>query len=460
MLPQLTVVCQMLVWLQKCLLLGDCYVVHTHAGSLLGTEIFFHKGQQLWQQPSLKKLFFQHQLHGNNGNPTKSNGEMNRLAEIIQQSEFRAEELQDYNAHTANSKITNRDEDWDHNRLKDSFSKTSLEIEVPSGDTNIPPKKFSIPQLLYQKPLAVIHAAFTDQLASKFHFSPFRLFQKIGDGAQRIRTDLYDSDAFLQAHDDIQLAPTDDEHCKREKVVAALMCWSDATQLANFGTAKLWPLYMLFAMPNSGAVHHLAYIPSIPDAIKHEISVFHTKWKTQSKEILTHCNCELMHAFWSFILDNGFVHAYHHGFVIRFDGIELLLAGIRDLGACPCPRCLCPKSKLDQMVTARQFLMDKVTLARRWIYHQGYKIKGSAVENILKETSSVPTINAFIDRLGTDFDLSQMLVVDFMHEFKLGVWKALFTHLIRVLYAVNPELIEELDHWFVIISPSSVLSLI
>lgn len=28
-----------------------------------------------------------------------------------------------------------------------------------------------------------------------------------------------------------------------------------------------------------------------------------------------------------------------------------------------------------------------------------------------------------------------MLVVDFMHEFELGVWKTLFTHLIRVLYA-------------------------
>jgi hypothetical protein len=32
-----------------------------------------------------------------------------------------------------------------------------------------------------------------------------------------------------------------------------------------------------------------------------------------------------------------------------------------------------------------------------------------------------------------------MLVVDFMHEFELGVWKALFTHLIRILYAVAPN---------------------
>jgi hypothetical protein len=40
-----------------------------------------------------------------------------------------------------------------------------------------------------------------------------------------------------------------------------------------------------------------------------------------------------------------------------------------------------------------------------------------------------------------------MLVVDFLHEFELGVWKGLFTHLIRVLYAAAPNgsLVGELD---------------
>jgi hypothetical protein len=40
-----------------------------------------------------------------------------------------------------------------------------------------------------------------------------------------------------------------------------------------------------------------------------------------------------------------------------------------------------------------------------------------------------------MEKLGPKFDLSRMLVVDFMHEFELGVWKALFVHLIRILYA-------------------------
>jgi hypothetical protein len=40
-----------------------------------------------------------------------------------------------------------------------------------------------------------------------------------------------------------------------------------------------------------------------------------------------------------------------------------------------------------------------------------------------------------------------MLVVDFMHEFELGVWKNLSTHLIRLLYAQKngEELVAELD---------------
>ena len=55
--------------------------------------------------------------------------------------------------------------------------------------------------------------------------------------------------------------------------------------------------------------------------------------------------------------------------------------------------------------------------------------------------------NAFILRLGEEFDVSRMLVVDFMHEFELGVWKSLFIHLICVLYAAAQDgsLVSELD---------------
>jgi len=40
-----------------------------------------------------------------------------------------------------------------------------------------------------------------------------------------------------------------------------------------------------------------------------------------------------------------------------------------------------------------------------------------------------------------------MLVVDFMHECELGTWKALFTHLVRILYALpgGVQLVATLD---------------
>jgi hypothetical protein len=38
-----------------------------------------------------------------------------------------------------------------------------------------------------------------------------------------------------------------------------------------------------------------------------------------------------------------------------------------------------------------------------------------------------------------------MLVVDFMHEFELGVWKAVFTHLIRILVAHGGDAVQSLN---------------
>lgn len=38
-----------------------------------------------------------------------------------------------------------------------------------------------------------------------------------------------------------------------------------------------------------------------------------------------------------------------------------------------------------------------------------------------------------------------MLVVDFMHEFELGAWKALFKHLIRILFVHGNSAISALN---------------
>lgn len=57
--------------------------------------------------------------------------------------------------------------------------------------------------------------------------------------------------------------------------------------------------------------------------------------------------------------------------------------------------------------------------------------------------------NAFSKKLAPlGFNLFYMLLVDLMHEFELGVWKALFIHLLQMLNAMDKSLIHELDHWY------------
>ena len=59
--------------------------------------------------------------------------------------------------------------------------------------------------------------------------------------------------------------------------------------------------------------------------------------------------------------------------------------------------------------------------------------------------------NAFSSKLAClRFNLFCMLVVDLMHEFELGIWKALFAHLICILAAAKAgdTLVNELDHCY------------
>ena len=270
----------------------------------------------------------------NTGAPTKSNAEVNRLVhDYVRHRDFKPEELKNFDAGRENSRIDALDTSKE-SPLPDSFQTTSVNIEVPTGVKDAPPHIFSIPGLYYRPLTASIRASFGSPIATHFHYSPFRQFRTSPTTGEpeRIFSELYDSEAFIEEHDKIRRsAPTDEPDCKCEKAVAAIMFWSDSTHLANFGTAKLWPVYMLFgnlskyirAQPTSGACQHVAYIPSLPDIIDDTMKNIHASWKTQKQAIITHCRRELMHAIWKFLLDDEFVHAYKYGIVIKCaDGEE------------------------------------------------------------------------------------------------------------------------------------------
>ncbi|KAF8595595.1 hypothetical protein BDV93DRAFT_456552, partial [Ceratobasidium sp. AG-I] len=81
------------------------------------------------------------------------------------------------------------------------------------------------------------------------------------------------------------------------------------------------------------------------------------------------------------------------------------------------------------------------------IYRDGCPINGKAVEGLLFPTSGVPTTNAFSHCLGSlpGFNLYCMLVPDLMHEIVLGVWKALFSHLLHMLNCKGPDTVAEFN---------------
>ena len=118
----------------------------------------------------------------------------------------------------------------------------------------------------------MLKTAFQEDAAEHFHFFPHQMFWKPSPDLppERIYSDLYTADSFINEHLKIRSQPHE-LGCQLETVVAAIMLWSDLTHLTSFGNASLWLIYMFFsnlskyirAKPTSFAAHHLAYIPKV-----------------------------------------------------------------------------------------------------------------------------------------------------------------------------------------------------
>ena len=261
----------------------------------------------------------------------KSNEETTCLVKsILLHPQFQLGDLVKFNATNENRKADAAEEKAP---FLCSFCHALVDIDVPSGSAHEFSWTFSISGLHYHPITTLIKETFESPISKNFHLSPFKLFWKLPDhkDSDRIYSEIYNSDVLLDKHNKVQCAPTDDPTCKHKKVVAGLMFWLDTTHLTSFGMAKMWPIYLLFSnlskyircQPNSGAMKHLAYIPMLPDLLQDQLKLFHHKWGTQQGNILTHCQRELMHVVWKFLLDEDFLHAYTYRIVMQsLDGIE------------------------------------------------------------------------------------------------------------------------------------------
>ena len=133
---------------------------------------------------------------------------------------------------------------------------------------------FTVPGLHHRSISEIIRSVF--EVNIHLHFTPFELWWQPDPDIppQRIYSDISSSQAFHDAYREVNETP----HfhvpgCKLEKTVAAIMVYSDSTHLAQFGTAKLWPIYSFTGnldkwfrlKPSTHSCEHWAYIPSVSD---------------------------------------------------------------------------------------------------------------------------------------------------------------------------------------------------
>ncbi|OJA15139.1 hypothetical protein AZE42_07563 [Rhizopogon vesiculosus] len=422
------------------------------------------------------------------GTNAKSAAELSRLATYIDDPLFNKEDARGL-SHTREKKLLDdflKDRSNPF-RTEHGWRQSSVEIRLPKEkvkwDSEEDAPVLEIPGVYHRSITDIITSVFEDTVSSSFHMTPFRQLWKVSEERTvNVFSEAYSSPAFVEAHAEVNALPRDPDD-NLERVVASLMMWSDATHLTNFGDASLWPFYLFFGnqskytrgKPTASACHHVAYIPTLPDDFQDiYINIF---GGASSADVYTHCKRELIQAIWRLLLDEDFMHAYKHGIIIRCgDGVtrrvfprfssysadypeKILLACIKFLGACPCPRCLVEKqnipkmgTKLDMKHRERTRRADDerrrrhVEQARRLIFKEGAGINSEYVKRILNEESLVPTRNAFSDRLAEFlFNFFLLFVVDLLHEFELGVWKAIFTHLMRILVAAGGIAVQELN---------------
>ena len=222
-------------------------------------------------------------------------------ADVLIRDDFHAKDLVHLNEKAVNEALAQAKTPWDDGRH--GWKETSVKIRIPSGhkptasmsrkrraaalsddeDEPVPAQSSSVDDLAFSFPVPGLHyrsltqviksVLSSDQAVKEFHFEPFKQFVQLDEWngpPERIFDELYTSDAWNDEHEKLQRSPPE-PGCSAPRAIVALMFWSDATHVAQFGQAKLWPIYLYFGNQSkytrskrqAHAAHHIAYLPHV-----------------------------------------------------------------------------------------------------------------------------------------------------------------------------------------------------
>lgn len=208
------------------------------------------------------------------GSSTKSLADVQHLIDdVILHEDFQAEDLQGVNF----AREVKRLDTFESSLEGKGWKESSVKIKVPCPgykQDEADAEEFEVTGVLHRDLVDIIKLACQDpDTLSSFHTTPFEEMWKPSEDAEPIRLygEAYTSDEMISAYEEVQNLPPDPENPNVENIVAEILVYSDATRLAQFGTASAHPTYFFFGnlskyircQPGSHAAHHGAYFPEV-----------------------------------------------------------------------------------------------------------------------------------------------------------------------------------------------------
>ena len=212
----------------------------------------------------------------------KSLSGFHNLIKIVGHPNFRPEDVVGHNWQKINVQLggnhgssSSGEGIWEDEHGHGDWIETPIKIQVPFHKTTLHPgaKEFNAGILHHRKLVSVIKEKIM-RLSSHphLHFEPYDLFWQPNKFTEPVRVhgELYTSEAFIEAHRQLQDSPGE-PGCDLQRVVVGLMFASDGTHLTAFSDNKLWPVYLTIgneskyrrSKPSCEAFEHIAYFETV-----------------------------------------------------------------------------------------------------------------------------------------------------------------------------------------------------
>ncbi|KAI0309744.1 hypothetical protein OF83DRAFT_1027969, partial [Amylostereum chailletii] len=172
----------------------------------------------------------------NTGSTSKSAAKVDHLAhDILQHDDFVNKDVARF-SNTKESKLLDKYLDAFHKR--DGWIKSSVTIpflcEGQEHPSECEAHTFAVDGLYHRRLLDVITQVFESSTAKTLHMTPFQqhwLPDEEGGPTERVYSQMYNSDAMLEAHEAVQKLPLEPGEADVERVIVAVMSGSDTTHL-------------------------------------------------------------------------------------------------------------------------------------------------------------------------------------------------------------------------------------